>query len=355
MRKTYGTVPLSISSAILTLYSGGGIKPATQRFASHSFFSGSFQEPSAATPGNIRNTILTYVVKVKHVHQGKDSSSDRCSYGHWSGIREGAPKERGADFTTFYCTLMWNGLIKSKSQEFFGNLLQNVAVCDVDLRKGENAVRELQAEYGADRVIFIKTDVTNIAELEGAFKKTHTTFQALDIVINNAGILDDGRWELEIAINLNAAVRGTLLGLQYMGKDKGGKGGVVVNISSTAGLAPVAGAPVYVATKHAVIGLSRSFGLPYHFDRTGVRVLAMCPGVTDTRLISDAPRRQLRQEWGIQLGREVDTFQTQKPESVAKGMMHLIEKGSSGSIWVAEGGEPVYEIHIPDRQTLRVE
>jgi hypothetical protein len=50
--------------------------------------------------------------------------------------------------------------------------LQNVAVCDVDVRKGENAVRELQAEYGADRVIFIKTDVTNVFELEGNFEKT---------------------------------------------------------------------------------------------------------------------------------------------------------------------------------------
>jgi NADP-dependent 3-hydroxy acid dehydrogenase YdfG len=42
-----------------------------------------------------------------------------------------------------------------------------VAVCDVDVWKGENAVRELQTEYGADRVIFIKTDVTNVADLEG--------------------------------------------------------------------------------------------------------------------------------------------------------------------------------------------
>jgi len=36
-------------------------------------------------------------------------------------------------------------------------------------------------------------------------------------------------------------------------------------------------------------------------------------------------------------------------------MIQLIEKGSSGSVWLAEGGEPVYEIHIPDRQTLKVE
>jgi len=235
------------------------------------------------------------------------------------------------------------------------NGAQNVAVCDVDVQKGENAVRELQTEYGADRVIFIKTDVTNVAELEEAFKKTHTTFKALDIVINNAGILDDCRWELEIAINVNAVVRGTLLGFQYMGKDEGGKGGVVVNMASIAGLTAAAYLPVYVATKHAVIGFTRSFGLPYHFDRTGVRVMAICPGATDTTLVSEAPRKLLREEWADQLHRDLENALKQKPESVAKGMIHLIEKGSSGSIWIAEGGEPVYEIDFPDRQSLKVE
>jgi hypothetical protein len=47
-----------------------------------------------------------------------------------------------------------------------------VAVCEVDVRKGENAVRELQAEYGKDRVVFIKTDVSNVAELEGNAETT---------------------------------------------------------------------------------------------------------------------------------------------------------------------------------------
>jgi 15-hydroxyprostaglandin dehydrogenase (NAD) len=46
-----------------------------------------------------------------------------------------------------------------------------------------------------------------------------------------------------------------------MGKDEGGNGGVMVNIASNLGLAPLAGSPVYVATKHAVIGLTRSFGV----------------------------------------------------------------------------------------------
>jgi NADP-dependent 3-hydroxy acid dehydrogenase YdfG len=60
-----------------------------------------------------------------------------------------------------------------------------VAVCDLDSRKGEKAVRELQAEYGVDRAIFIKTDVTNTAELEGnlnaLLKKIRQTLETLDL------------------------------------------------------------------------------------------------------------------------------------------------------------------------------
>jgi 15-hydroxyprostaglandin dehydrogenase (NAD) len=55
-----------------------------------------------------------------------------------------------------------------------------------------------------------------------------------------------------------------------MGKDKGGKGGVVVNISSIAGLAPFAFSPIYVATKHAVIGLTRSFGVSTAYNSVGI-------------------------------------------------------------------------------------
>ena len=71
---------------------------------------------------------------------------------------------------SLHATVYWYGRIRYKAsfRISFDNLsLQNVAVCDVDVRKGEDAVRELQTEYGADRVIFIKTDVTNVAELEG--------------------------------------------------------------------------------------------------------------------------------------------------------------------------------------------
>lgn len=102
-----------------------------------------------------------------------------------------------------------------------------------------------------------------------------------------------------------------MLGMKYMGKDQGGKGGVIVNIASILGLQPMAGCPVYVGTKHAVIGMSRSFGMPWHFQRTGVKVLTMCPGVTDTPLISEAGHRSLSTECGTECARELGALPKQ--------------------------------------------
>lgn len=59
----------------------------------------------------------------------------------------------------------------------------------------------------------------------------------------------------------NGAIRGTLLALQFLGKDKGGHGGVVINIGSAVSFRPQISTPIYTATKHAVLGLSRSCGV----------------------------------------------------------------------------------------------
>lgn len=99
----------------------------------------------------------------------------------------------------------------------------------------------------------------------------------------------------------NGAIRGTLLALQFLGKDKGGQGGIVVNIGSASSARPQISTPIYTATKHAVLGLSRSCGVcfwmrclnsgsfkirfslqdAYHYNLTGVRVIALCPSFID--------------------------------------------------------------------------
>lgn len=82
------------------------------------------------------------------------------------------------------------------------------------------------------------------------------------------------------------------LAMSCMSKEKGGKGGSILNVSSIYGLQAVSGAPTFSASKHFVIGLTRCLGMEYHFKKTGVRVMAMCPGITRTSLISKVEKAQ---------------------------------------------------------------
>ncbi|RZC33904.1 adh short, KR and/or NAD binding 4 domain containing protein [Asbolus verrucosus] len=179
-------------------------------------------------------------------------------------------------------------------KELLRNGVKAVTIADIDATKGEDSAKRLNHEFGGNKVIFIRTDVTKADQLEAAFKTALNTWKGLDIVINNAGIMNDANWELQIAVNCNHVVRGSLLAIQYMGKNNGGKGGVVVNIASILGLQELAGCPIYVGTKHFVVGLDRSFGTPFFYNLTGIQFLTMCPGVTDTPLISEAGKFALQ-------------------------------------------------------------
>lgn len=68
----------------------------------------------------------------------------------------------------------------------------------------------------------------------------------------------------------------------------------MANIASILGLQKLAGCPIYVGTKHFVVGLTRSFGTDYYWNLTGIKFVTMCPGVTDTPLISEANRFALQ-------------------------------------------------------------
>lgn len=75
-----------------------------------------------------------------------------------------------------------------------------------------------------------------------------------------------------------------------MGKDRNGKGGVVINIGSASSVRPQISTPIYSATKHAILALSRSCGDQYHFNTTGVRVIAVCPGPLDNQVSTHSNR-----------------------------------------------------------------
>ncbi|KAF2887127.1 hypothetical protein ILUMI_19046 [Ignelater luminosus] len=229
-------------------------------------------------------------------------------------------------------------------------------ILDIDEKGGKTAVEILTREFGPNRLIFIKADVTKRDEFEDAFKKSLETWKSIDILINNAAICNDSQWDHEIILNTHSVVQGTLLGLQYMGKDKGGKGGVIVNVSSIACFGGEAVMPVYTGTKHFVTGFSRSLGTSYHYNRTGVRIVVVCPGCTDTPLISQLHQSdttflfpQLKQLYE----KVAKSFIKQSVVKLAEGVVTCIRNGENGSVWVSENDEPAYEIEIPERKSLQ--
>nr|CAI5833673.1 unnamed protein product [Callosobruchus analis] len=81
----------------------------------------------------------------------------------------------------------------------------------------------------------------------------------------------------------------------------------------------------------------------------------MCPGVTDTPLISEAYKFALQHfpDLGRNLGEGLGALPAQPTTNVAAGLIKMIKDGENGSVWVSEGNQPVYEVEIPDRLTLR--
>ncbi|XP_049778205.1 15-hydroxyprostaglandin dehydrogenase [NAD(+)]-like [Schistocerca cancellata] len=221
-----------------------------------------------------------------------------------------------------------------------------VSICDINAEAGEQLVQRLEEKYGKDKVLFCQCDVTDYPQYEESFQTTISEFGCLDIVVNNAGIMNDRFWELEVDVNLNGVIRGTLLALRFMGKDRGGNGGTVVNTGSNVVVKPYVSIPIYTATKHAIVGFTRSFGDPYHEKITGVRVLAVCPGATDTNLVKDVRKQLLSSEYENAWQRDTAGGVSQTAEHVAKELIQLLQKAASGSVWMVEKNQPAREIHF---------
>ncbi|KAJ8041617.1 15-hydroxyprostaglandin dehydrogenase [NAD(+)] [Holothuria leucospilota] len=173
---------------------------------------------------------------------------------------------------------------------FAAALLQKGArgVSLIDISDGKNVVDEFSNKFGPDRVMYHKADVTSDSDMENAFEKTVQHFRQLDVVCNNAGIGDESDWKKVVDIDLSAVIRGTLLAKKYMDKNTGGRGGLVINVASMAGIVFVPYSPVYAAAKHGVVGYSKSLAMPGGdpaFDADNIRINIVCPTFANTPII----------------------------------------------------------------------
>jgi len=105
--------------------------------------------------------------------------------------------------------------------------------------------------------------------------------------------------------------------------------------------------PIYSASKCAVLGFSQSLASMY--DKTGVRVIIMCPGFTATALIininskvCDSIRPIVTNEIA-----SVENMPKQTSDNVALGVLNLIQKGKNGATWIIEGDQPPYAVNFP--------
>jgi len=222
----------------------------------------------------------------------------------------------------------------------------SVVVVDRDAEGARQTVSLIEQAGG--RASAVEADVTRSEDVQAYVKSTRELHGRIDCFFNNAGIegavaptaeCDEAVFDAVLSVN----VKGVFLGLRYVLPVMLEQGsGAVVNTASIAGLVGTPGMPAYVASKHAVIGLTKVAA--GEVSSSGVRVNAVCPGPIDTRMVRDLaaqvrPDDPAAVQRGYEASLPIGRYGT--AEEVANVVLFLSSDLSSnvtGAQYVVDGG-----------------
>lgn len=216
----------------------------------------------------------------------------------------------------------------------------------IDLRQPEDAARVIEANGG--EVIASAGDITNEATIESFARKILDRWQQVDVLVNNAGIshispaerTDVSDYRRVLEVNLVAPF---LLSKVFGEKMLEAGAGCIVNVASIAGLVGVADRAAYNASKHGLVGLTRT--LAAEWGGRGVRVNAVCPGWVKTEM--DAADQAGGSYSDADIANRVPMARFATPDDAAQAIAFLADSSQSGFInghtlvvdggWTADG------------------
>ncbi|XP_046327380.2 15-hydroxyprostaglandin dehydrogenase [NAD(+)]-like isoform X1 [Haliotis rufescens] len=213
-----------------------------------------------------------------------------------------------------------------------------VCVFDINAARGAEIEASLQSQFGGGQASFSLCDVTDEKGFKEAFDGVVARHGRVDIMVNNAGIVNE-RMDIDkgLMVNLGGTIRGSNLAIKHMRKDQGGQGGVVINVSSIAGLEPFYRVPSYAATKHGVIGFTRSWATNPHVKELGLRFHVVCPTAFTSYIIPEPESQLLFAEDFMKV---YEQFGFEDPKNIAVAVIGLLEEDdSNGTILLTHATE----------------
>ncbi|OGR89790.1 MAG: hypothetical protein A3J74_09740 [Elusimicrobia bacterium RIFCSPHIGHO2_02_FULL_57_9] len=189
----------------------------------------------------------------------------------------------------------------------------------------------------------ITGSVANDKDVINAVDKTVEIYGKIDILINNAGVglvgpllhqTTNDDWKLIVGTNLEGAYRVTRAVIPHFLHNNGG---VIVNVSSTAGMIGLPGASLYCISKAGMIHFTKTVALEY--AKQGIRANCVCPAAVDTDFLAPLISDEKAKEWLYSIH---PMGRIGKPEEVAKAILYLVSDDTAwvtGSVLTMDGGQ----------------